>query len=218
MKQHSLINLLLTRHSSLNFFAIALFLLIAANFSLINAFAQDETQRQVLTPEPPPLQIISKEEKKQLGDETDIKKRTKLSLLLIENRLKKAEELNAAQRFREMFDELGAFQALIANTFDFLNRRDNGRSDILSGFKRFEMSLRSFLPRLELIRRDLTPQYEPFVRSLVKYVRETRGKAVEPFFGDSGVSENEKSRGFIYLPLAFSMSNGISRSQIKQNE
>lgn len=194
MKKDSAIKHLLPNRGIANFFSILFFLLIVANFSVLTAYAQDEIQKQIATPEPPPLQIISKEEKKQLGEETDIKKRTKLSLLLIENRLKKAEELNAEQRFREMFDELGAFQALIANTFDFLNRRDNGRSEVLSGFKRFEMSLRAFLPRLELIRRDLTPQYEPYVRSLVKYVRETRGKSVEPFFGDSGdVSEREKS-------------------------
>jgi hypothetical protein len=108
----------------------------------------------------------------------------------MEQRLKEAETLYSREQYREMFDKLGSFQALVDNTLDFLKQNDNGRGKVLNNFKRFEMSLRAFLPRLELIRRELPTQFEPYVRNLAKYVRDARSKAVEPFFDNSIVKDN----------------------------
>ena len=69
------------------------------------------------------------------------------------------------------------------NTLDFLIRRDNGSGRIRDAFKRYEIGLRAFAPRLELIRRDLPSRFEPYVFRLIKNVRETRAKAIEPQFG-----------------------------------
>ena len=41
------------------------------------------------------------------------------------------------------------------------------------------------MPRLELIRRDMPERYEYYVRRLLKTVRDTRAKAVEPFFSST---------------------------------
>ena len=139
---------------------------------------------------PPPLQILSKDEIKQLNAESDVKRRTKLALDLMETRLKKAEELNAQAKYAEMFDELGDFHALIDKTLEYLDQNDNGKGKVLNNFKRVEMSLREFLPRLELIRRDLPAKYEFYVRSLAKYVRAARSKAIEPMFGNTVVKDN----------------------------
>ncbi|MCA1626243.1 MAG: hypothetical protein LC768_08740 [Acidobacteria bacterium] len=172
-------------------FLTVFFLLITVSCSQLTVFAQDETTITVTTPAPPPLKIISKEEKTQLDEQTDIKKRTKLSLVLMEQRLKEAEKLYSQEQYREMYDQLGGFQALVGNTLDFLNQNDNGRGKVLGNFKRFEMSLRAFLPRLELIRRDLPTEFEPYVRKLAIYVRDARSKAVEPFFDQTIVKDNE---------------------------
>ncbi|MEO6587995.1 MAG: hypothetical protein ABIP06_01595, partial [Pyrinomonadaceae bacterium] len=125
-------------------FIVGLFLLITANCSLLSVFAQEDDSKGTA---PPPLKILSKEEGKQLAAETDIKKRTKLALDLMEIRLKKAEQLNSQQQFTEMFNELGGFHALVDKTLDFLDRNDNGGGKVLNNFKRIEMSLRAFLPR-----------------------------------------------------------------------
>jgi len=193
MKQLSVISYQLPVISYQKIFFTALFLFMTANCSLLAVHAQDETPNAVIAPteEPPPLKIISKEEKKQLNEQTDVKKRTKLALVLMEERLKEAETLYSQEQYREMFDKLGNFQALVDNTLNFLNQNDNGRGKVLSNFKRFEMSLRAFLPRLELIRRELPTQFEPYVRNLAKYVREVRSKAVEPFFDKTIVKDNE---------------------------
>jgi len=164
---------------------ILLFLLLTAYCSLLTAHAQDDEQRDTA---PPPLKIASKEEIRQLNAETDIKKRTKLALDLMEIRLKKAETLNSQEQYSEMFDELGGFHALIDKALDFLDRNDNGGGKVLNNFKRMEISLRAFLPRLEIIRRDLPAKYEFYVRDLAKSVRRARSKAIEPLFSDTVVN------------------------------
>jgi hypothetical protein len=67
----------------------------------------------------------------------------------------------------------------------FLNRSDDGRGKVLNTFKRFEMALRAFTPRIELLRRELPDSYEYHVRRLLVTVRDTRAKAVEPMFGST---------------------------------
>lgn len=192
MKQLSIVSYQLSVISYQKIIFTVFFLLITVNCSLLTVQAQDETPKEITAPPaPPPLKIIPKEEKKQLDEQTDIKKRTKLALVLMEERLKEAETLYSQEQYREMFDKLGSFQALVDNTLDFLNQNDNGRGKVLSNFKRFEMSLRAFLPRLELIRRELPTQFEPYVRNLAKYVRDARSKAVEPFFDETIVKDNE---------------------------
>lgn len=188
MRQLSVISYQLSIINYRKFLIIGLFLLIAANSSALTVSAQENEQRDTA---PPPLKIISKEETRQLNAETDIKKRTKLALDLMEIRLKKAENLNSQERYSEMFDELGGFHALVDKTLDFLDRNDNGGGKVLNNFKRVEISLRAFLPRLELIRRDLPERYELFVRDLAKSVRKARARAIEPFFGDTVVKDND---------------------------
>ncbi len=164
--------------------------LFAFGFSLLifcfclDVPAQEEQYQQT---EPPPLKIVSKAEKSLLAAEADISDRTKLSLTLMENRLKKAENYYAAESFGDMFGELGGFNALIDEALGFLNRRDDGRGKVLNNFKRLEINLRRFIPRIELIRRELPARYEPYVRRLIKTVRAARSKAVEPLFDNSVV-------------------------------
>lgn len=166
-----------------NFLIFSLFLLFAVPF----AKAQENEQKDTA---PPPLKILSKDEAKQLNAEADVKKRTKLAVDLMEIRLKKAEDLNAQKKYQEMFDELGDFHALIDKTLEYLDQNDNGKGKVLNNFKRVEMSLRAFLPRLELIRRDLPLKYEFYVRSLAKDVRAARSKAIEPLFGNTVIKNN----------------------------
>jgi hypothetical protein len=49
--------------------------------------------------------------------------------------------------------------------------------------------LRSYTPRLELIRRDLPIKYEYYVRVLIKVLREARARAIDPLFDDTVLRE-----------------------------
>ncbi len=135
--------------------------------------------------------LISRAEKSSLDAEGDISGRTKLSLTLMETRLGSAESFYTQNRFDEMFVELGVFNALIDNTLNFLKKKDGGRNGkVLNSFKRLEINLRRFAPRIELMRRELPAKYEFYVRGLLKSVRAARSQAVEPMFDDSVVRSN----------------------------
>ncbi len=141
---------------------------------------------------PPPLKILSQDEKTRLGSETEVKRRTKLALELLDLRLKRAETLDAAENFDGMFVELGAFHGLMDYTLDFLNKSDKDSGRVLNNFKRFEIVLRSFTPRLELIRRDLPIRYELYVRNLIKNLRAARTRAIEPLFDNEADEPTKK--------------------------
>jgi hypothetical protein len=169
-------------------FSLRLGILLLVSHSLFStANAQDDKPVDLV---PPPLAIVSKGEKSQLEAENDAKKYTQLSIELMDARLIKAAELSSKNQYKESLDELGGFQALLRNAFNFLKRNDNGSKKILNNYKRFEISLRGFMPKLEIIRRDMPIKYGYHVRALMKFVREARANAVEPLFDDSVLSED----------------------------
>ena len=153
-----------------------------------NTFAQENP----MDVEPPPLRIISKEETSKLDAEKDVKNYTKLIVILMDARLKKAEGFSLESQYQEMFSELGAFQSLVDRSLIFLNNHDTDSGKALNNFKRLELSLRAFLPRLELIRRELPLRFEFYTRKLIVYVRNARSRAIEPFYDDSVVPNVKK--------------------------
>lgn len=157
-------------------------------FSQIN-FAQDDQQPKDVAA--PPLKIISKEEKSQLDAQTEIKKRTILVLELMDARLVRAEAFAVKEQHREMFVELGAFDALMENALAFLDESKEKKSKVLDNLKRVEITLRKYITRLEIIRRDLPIRYEYYVRRLVKRARDARARAVEPMFGETVLPEKK---------------------------
>ena len=136
---------------------------------------------------PPPLRLLSQDEKNRLAAETEVKRRTKLTLELMDLRLKQSEALGTAEDYDRMFVELGGFHGLMDNMLAFLNDRDKDSGKVLNNFKRFEIGLRNFRPRLEVLRRDLPMRYEQYVRILIKNLRAARAKAIEPLFDDTVV-------------------------------
>ena len=150
-------------------------------------------QRTVEFPEyiPPPKIELSKDEKTALEGEKDVKKYTNLAIEFMELRLNKAEDLANSQSFNDVLQELGGFHALMNTTLQFLNRNNVGNRKILTTFKRFEMALRSFMPRLETIRREMPERHEIYLVKLLKLVRDGRTKAVEPLFADTVVPNDD---------------------------
>lgn len=154
----------------------------------INLKAQDDMPDNIA---PPSVKVIPKEEKSALDGTSDVKDHTRLALDLMEVRLKKAEALNTSESYGDVLNELGTFQALMDDTLKFLNRNDSGRGKVMDTFKRFEMALRSFTPRIEMIRREVPDRFEYYVRKLLKTVRDTRTKAVEPLFSSTVVTQKD---------------------------
>ena len=157
---------------------IAALALILSASALAQAPAFDEIA-------PPPTKLLSKSERNQLKSTAEPKDRIELALALMDGRVKKAEELKAGENFDEMYIELGGFHALVDDTLTFLNREVRQRGKVLKFFKKYEIGLRTFAPRLELIRRDLPSRYDPYVLQLLRHLRDARSRAIEPFYGDT---------------------------------
>src|SRR5438445_10150953 len=135
--------------------AVLFFSLFTFNFSLLTASAQDDPQDIA----PPPITAMSKDERSRLEGETDLKLRTKLELGMMNDRLMAAEKLHSSEDYDGLFRELGAFQGLMDNGLDYLLKHDTGSGKVLDNFKRLEIGLRGFGPRLEMIRRELPIRY-----------------------------------------------------------
>ena len=133
---------------------------------------------------PPPLKYVSKQDKALLDSEANPKDRTKTALSLMDARLDDAEKLNAAENFNAMFSELGHFAGLLDNSLNFLSRQPDDKKN-LDNYKRLEIGIRRFMGRLEVVRRELPLRYEKYVRDLIKYLRVSRSRALEPQFSDT---------------------------------
>ncbi len=166
-------------------FAFTVILLLVYLFSKSSVSAQNDPDSSL----PPPPKILSKEERDRLKAENEIKPRTKLALELMNIRITSAEKKLSESDFEAMIRDLGAFEALLDNQLNFLVRNDNDSGRVLDNFKRFEIGLRTFVPRIESIRRELPSTYEPVVRNVGKYIRDARTRALEPLFSDTVIRQ-----------------------------
>jgi len=161
--------------------AICAFLLFTFYFASLPCPAQDDDYELA----PPPLKFVAKDDKERLESEVDLKSRTKLALELMDERLAEGERLNSTRNFDGLFRQLGQFRGLVDYTFGFLEKANESDKKVLDNYKRFEISLRSFLSRVEVIHRELPFRYEEYVRGLMKYLRDARTKALDPQFSDT---------------------------------
>ncbi|HUF04167.1 MAG TPA: hypothetical protein VMM38_08320 [Aridibacter sp.] len=168
---------------------------IIAAFLSSYGFAQAPTEEAALPAGvvPPPLNIVSKQEKDELAAEGKISNRTKLALEFMKNRLKLSENAADKEEFQESLDQLGRFQALVRDTARYLHDNEENKGSF-KNFKRFEQSLRGFIPRLELLRRALPFKYGYHVRAMMDFLRDVRSNALEPFFGDTVIPEGGSRR------------------------
>lgn len=168
---------------ALSIFVICLF------FGVGNSSAQekDELPEGVV---PPPLSVLAEDEKEQLDEESSSKKRTKLAIAFMDNRLEQSKLFANDERYQDSLDQLGGFRGLMNNTLKDL-RRNEYRKRSLRNNKSFEMALRKFIPRLELVRRALPFSHGYHVVRLIKEVRQARRESIEPFFGDTVLPEGE---------------------------
>ncbi|HRJ90313.1 MAG TPA: hypothetical protein PLN05_03630 [Pyrinomonadaceae bacterium] len=158
---------------------------LSASVLFVSAFQLNAQTPAEIDTAPPPLKVISKSERDELSSSKGVKERTKTALEFMDVRLKNAELANSRGDLDTAFAELGAFHALMDDTLSFLGSNDKFKGRVLDNFKRFEIGLRRFTPRLELVRRELPLTHEFYVRSLLKQLRDARTKATEPLFGET---------------------------------
>jgi len=134
---------------------------------------------------PPPPTVVSKEDKLKLEAKTNVKDRTKLALEMMDMHISAAERFGTDQNYARAYGEFGVFHGLLEHLVNFLERSDRGESKNLDEFKRLDITLRRFGPRIESVRRDMPTEYDEYMRTLLQRVRDVRSRAVDHFFDHS---------------------------------
>lgn len=153
--------------------------------------AQSERPQPQATPlpAPPPLKVITKEERAQLEQTRDPKDRLKLTIDLAAAHLTRAEQLTMQTEFEKAQEEVGMYHALIENTLEVLGalKRDSGKTRDL--YKRLELALRAHGPRLTAMRRVTPLEFAVWIKKVEDFARDGRTEALNSFYGHTVLRE-----------------------------
>jgi hypothetical protein len=174
-------------HAILFFAALALVALASAE-----AAAQGDSQAQ-RSDEPaaaPPMRYVPDDVRRQLDAEArDVKARTKLGLQLAEDRLARATTALDADRFEEATNELGVYEAIVADMIHFVQASGRTGNKLRDTFKRIELALRAHVPRIETLRRGMPAAHAVYAKETIEFVRTQRDQALSSFYDDTVIPE-----------------------------
>ena len=140
-------------------------------------------------PIPPPPKVVAAEDSTILEALPKPEDYAKRAVELLEKRLKRAEEVTAQQDFQTAMEELGRYQGLVTHTLAFL--KPFGVKGLRKPFRTLEIGLRAHIPRIEGIRRQTPVAYGVHVRAIGEYTREARGQALDAFFAETVLAEDQ---------------------------
>ena len=145
---------------------------------------------------PPPLRIISREERAQINSEKDSKDRIKLTLELASAHLTAAENETSRQDYEKAAAAAGRYWALVDDAFIFLKPMKTESNKTRDLYKRVELALRAHGPRLATIRRSTPIEYSVWIKDIEDLARKGRTEALNSFYGHTVVRDRatESSR------------------------
>ncbi|HYN26078.1 MAG TPA: hypothetical protein VES69_13690, partial [Pyrinomonadaceae bacterium] len=148
-------------HLRISYRVVKLALLFLAIY--VSALRAQEPATQQLTA-PPPLKIVSREERARIDGADDSKARVRITIELAELRLAKAEVLTNDHDFEGSAGELGKYEALIEDALDYLSPMMRDKNKTRDLYKRLELALRAHGPRLTAIRRSTPLEYAVWIK------------------------------------------------------
>jgi hypothetical protein len=142
---------------------------------------------------PPPIKIISKEERAQIDQASDSKARIRTTMDLAALRITRAEQLAKQGSYDDALTEVGSYEALIQDSLDFLRdvKRDSNKTRDLC--KRVELALRAHGPRLTTMRRETPLEFAVWIKKVEEFSRAARTEVLNTFYGHTVVREPEKT-------------------------
>ena len=176
-------------HLGISFRVVKLALLCLAIY--VPALQAQEPGAQQLNA-PPPLKIVSREERARIDGADDSKARIRTTIELAELRLAKAEVLTGDHDFEGATGELGKYQALIDDALNYLNPMVRDKNKTRDLYKRLELALRAHGPRLTAIRRSTPLEYAVWIKALEEFARKGRTEALNSFYGQTVFREPQK--------------------------
>jgi hypothetical protein len=164
-------------------------MLLCAFVYLPAAYAQTPQPQPTPLTAPPPLKVITKEERQQLDQTKDIKQRLRLTIELASGHLTRAEQLTMQASYDEASAEVGMYHALVEDALDFMSslKRDSDKTRDL--YKRLELALRSDGPRLTSMRRVTPLEFAVWIKKVEDFARAGRTEALNSFYGHTVVRE-----------------------------
>jgi hypothetical protein len=161
---------------------------------------------------PPPLKVITPEDRAVIEKAKDTKARVKGTIQLAEAHLQKAETHTSGEEFTEASAELGRYWALIEDVFRVLAPLSRDKTKTRDMYKRIELALRAHGARLTIIRRTTPLEYAVWIKQLEEYARNGRTEALNSFYGHTVVREKSP----VQLPRDDKQAAGPTSSPEKQ--
>ena len=156
---------------------------------VLSVSALTQQPRSPQLPAPPPMRVMSGEERTQLNAPKDNKARLRLSIDLATNRLTRMEEFTSQRKFDLASEELGGYLGLLDNTRAFIGGMNHEKGSTRDLYRHFEIALRAHIPRLAVMRRSTPVQYSGNLKDAEEYLRDARAEALDSFYGHSVLRE-----------------------------
>lgn len=170
-------------------FMLSATLLLFAFVCPLAAQAQNPQPSPTPLTAPPPLKVISKEERQQLDQTKDAKDRLKLSIELADGHLTKAEQLTMQTEYEVALNEVGTYNAFIEDALENLSSLKQDSNKTRDLYKRLELALRADGPRLTAMRRITPLEFAVWIKKVEDFARAGRTEALNSFYGHTVVRE-----------------------------
>jgi hypothetical protein len=143
---------------------------------------------------PPPIKVITTEERMQIDGADDSKSRIRATIDLAAARLTRAEQLTKQSDYDAAGAEVGSYQALIEDALEFLSamKRDSNKTRDL--YKRLELALRAHGPRLTTMRRETPLEHAVWIKRVEEFARAGRTEALNSFYGHTVVRDPQRTK------------------------
>ncbi|MGI8732889.1 MAG: hypothetical protein ACR2LM_06260 [Pyrinomonadaceae bacterium] len=138
---------------------------------------------------PPPVKLISKEDRARVDSAKDIKARLRTTIELAEGHLSDAEARTTQEDYDAASAALGKYRALIEDALNSLNLLSRDHNKTRDLYKRLELALRAQGPRLTAIRRTTPLEYAVWVKELEEFARRGRTDALNSFYGNTVIKD-----------------------------
>ena len=138
---------------------------------------------------PPPVKLISKEDRARVDSAKDIKARLRTTIELAEGHLSDAEARTTQEDYDAASAALGKYRALIEDALNSLNLLSRDHNKTRDLYKRLVLALRAQGPRLTAIRRTTPLEYAVWVKELEEFARRGRTDALNSFYGNTVIKD-----------------------------
>lgn len=138
---------------------------------------------------PPPVRLITKEDRSRVDAVKDSKARLRTTIELAEGYLTDAELRTSQEDYDAASAALGKYWALAEEALNFLGAMDSDHNKTRDLYKRLELALRAHGPRLIAIRRTTPLEYAVWIKELEVFARKGRTDALNSFYGDTVIKD-----------------------------